>query len=177
MKYSLVLEGGGAKGAYQIGAVKALLENGFEFDTITGTSIGAINAAYLAQGKFKEIYQLWKTLSFADLFDLEREQMEQLMNLNFDLDQIKYLSKKLGQFIKEKGMDTTKIRKIMESTLDEKELRRSDIQFGLVTVCLSDMKPQELFLNEIPEGKLIDYLMATSNLPVFQRAKIDEKIT
>lgn len=175
MKYSLVLEGGGAKGAYQIGVVKALREAGFEFDVITGTSIGAINAAYLAQGKFDEAYKLWKTLSFSEIFDIDGEHIENAMNAKLSLDTIKYLSKKLGQTIKEKGIDTTKMRKIMESTINEEELRKSDIRFGLVTVCLSDVKPQELFIEDIPEGKLIDYLMATSNLPVFQRARIDDK--
>lgn len=175
MKYSLVLEGGGAKGAYQIGVVKALREAGFEFDVITGTSIGAINASYLAQGKFNEAYKLWKTLSFSEIFDIDGEHIENAMNAKLSLDTIKYLSKKLGQTIKEKGIDTTKMRKIMESTINEEELRKSDIRFGLVTVCLSDVKPQELFIEDIPEGKLIDYLMATSNLPVFQRARIDDK--
>lgn len=175
MKYSLVLEGGGAKGAYQIGVVKALREAGFEFDVITGTSIGAINAAYLAQGKFDEAYKLWKTLSFSEIFDIDGGHIENAMNAKLSLDTIKYLSKKLGQTIKEKGIDTTKMRKIMESTINEEELRKSDIRFGLVTVCLSDVKPQELFIEDIPEGKLIDYLMATSNLPVFQRARIDDK--
>lgn len=175
MKYSLVLEGGGAKGAYQVGAVKALMEAGYEFDAITGTSIGAINAAYLAQGKFEELYKLWKTLSFSDLFDLDGKPIEKAMKSDIDFDTIKYLSKKLGQAIKEKGMDTTKMRDIMESTLNEVELRKSSIRFGLVTLCVSDMSPQELFIEDIPEGKLVDYLMATSNLPMFQRARIDDK--
>lgn len=175
MKYSLVLEGGGAKGAYQIGVVKALLKAGFEFDVITGTSIGAINAAYLAQGKFDEVYKLWKTLSFSEIFDIDGEHIENAMNAKISLDTIKYLSKKLGQTIKEKGIDTTKIRKIMETTISEEELRKSDTRFGLVTVCVSDLKPQEVFVEDIPDGKLIDYLMATSNLPVFQRARIDDK--
>lgn len=175
MKYSLVLEGGGAKGAYQVGAVKALMEAGYEFDAITGTSIGAINAAYLAQGKFEELYKLWKTLSFSDLFDLDGKPIEKAMKSDIDFDTIKYLSKKLGQAIKEKGMDTTKMRDIMESTLNEAELRKSSIRFGLVTLCVSDMSPQELFIEDIPEGKLVDYLMATSNLPMFQRARIDDK--
>ncbi|MDO4283254.1 MAG: patatin-like phospholipase family protein [Clostridia bacterium] len=175
MKYSLVLEGGGAKGAYQIGVVKALREAGYEFDVITGTSIGAINAAYLAQGKFDEVYKLWKTLSFSEIFDVDGKHIEKAMNIDLNMDTVRYLSKKLGQAIKEKGLDTTKMRKIMEGTLNEEELRKSSIRFGLVTVCISDMKPQELFIEDIPEGKLIDYLMATSNLPVFQRAKIDDK--
>ena len=47
----LALEGGGAKGAYEIGAYRALTEMGYRFDVICGVSIGAINAALLAQGK------------------------------------------------------------------------------------------------------------------------------
>ncbi len=47
----LVLEGGGVKGAYHIGVLKALRENGLDkFDGYVGTSIGAINAAMLAAG-------------------------------------------------------------------------------------------------------------------------------
>lgn len=49
----LVLEGGGARGAFQIGAFQALNEKGFRFDGIVGTSIGAINGALLAQGDFE----------------------------------------------------------------------------------------------------------------------------
>jgi len=36
-KLGLVLEGGGAKGAYQAGAYKALLELGIEIDGVSGT--------------------------------------------------------------------------------------------------------------------------------------------
>ena len=54
----LVLEGGGARGAFQIGAFQALNEKGFRFDGIVGTSIGAINGALLAQGDF-ELAQAW----------------------------------------------------------------------------------------------------------------------
>ena len=45
----LVLEGGGTKGAYQIGAFKALRELGIEFKGVAGTSIGALNGAYIVQ--------------------------------------------------------------------------------------------------------------------------------
>ena len=47
---ALVLSGGGAKGAYQAGAIKYLLGDcGRHYDIITGVSVGAINAAHLAQ--------------------------------------------------------------------------------------------------------------------------------
>ena len=44
----LVLQGGGALGAYQVGVYQALHEAGIEPDWIIGTSIGAINAGLIA---------------------------------------------------------------------------------------------------------------------------------
>ena len=44
----LVLQGGGALGAYQVGAYQALHEAGVEPDWVIGTSIGAINASLIA---------------------------------------------------------------------------------------------------------------------------------
>ena len=51
--YGVALEGGGMKGAYHIGAVKAILECGYEIGAYVGTSIGSFNAAVLAQGDFE----------------------------------------------------------------------------------------------------------------------------
>ena len=44
----LVLQGGGALGAYQVGVFEALHDAGIEPDWVIGTSIGAINAALIA---------------------------------------------------------------------------------------------------------------------------------
>lgn len=52
--YGLILAGGGAKGAYQIGAWKAMRELDIEFEAIAGASIGAINGAMIAQGDFDD---------------------------------------------------------------------------------------------------------------------------
>ena len=46
----LVLQGGGALGAYQVGVYQALHEAGIEPDWVIGTSIGAINASLIAVG-------------------------------------------------------------------------------------------------------------------------------
>ena len=52
MKKALVFAGGGSKGAYQLGAWKALEELGERFQIATGTSIGSINAAFYVQHDF-----------------------------------------------------------------------------------------------------------------------------
>lgn len=54
IKKAVVLSGGGAKGGYQIGVWKALREIGFKPDIVTGTSIGALNGALMAMGKYRE---------------------------------------------------------------------------------------------------------------------------
>jgi NTE family protein len=60
----LVLQGGGALGAYQIGVFQALHEAGIEPDWVVGTSIGAINAALIAGGPASEcierLREFWK---------------------------------------------------------------------------------------------------------------------
>ena len=48
VKRALILSGGGSRGAYQVGAIKALLEAGRTWDTVHGISVGALNASWIA---------------------------------------------------------------------------------------------------------------------------------
>ena len=58
-EYGIVLEGGGAKGAYQIGAWKALVEAGVKIKGIAGTSVGALNGALMCMGDLENAEQVW----------------------------------------------------------------------------------------------------------------------
>lgn len=62
--YGLVLAGGGGKGAYQIGAMKAMEQCGFtgRIQAVSGASIGALNAAFFAGGDLERAEQTWKNL-------------------------------------------------------------------------------------------------------------------
>ena len=51
---ALVLGGGGAHGAYQIGVWQALKEHNIQFEIITGTSVGALNGALILQGDMEK---------------------------------------------------------------------------------------------------------------------------
>jgi NTE family protein len=51
---AFVLSGGGARGALQVGALRALIEHGERPDLIIGTSVGAWNGAWLALGASPE---------------------------------------------------------------------------------------------------------------------------
>src|SRR5882724_8653956 len=71
----LVLQGGGALGAYQVGVYEALSQAGVEPDWVVGTSIGAINAGLIAGSpkgeRVERLCEFWKRVenghAFADL--------------------------------------------------------------------------------------------------------------
>src|SRR5712692_9767446 len=63
----LVLQGGGALGAYQAGVYEALMEGGIEPDWVIGTSIGAINGALIAgnepQNRVARLREFWESVA------------------------------------------------------------------------------------------------------------------
>ncbi len=69
---SLVLQGGGALGAYQAGVYQALHEAGLEPDWVVGVSIGAINSAIIAgnppERRLERLEEFWNTITSQDPF-------------------------------------------------------------------------------------------------------------
>lgn len=62
-RYGLVLAGGGGKGAYQIGALRALRRFGISrFDPIAGTSVGALNGVLVAQSDLPAAARIWRQI-------------------------------------------------------------------------------------------------------------------
>ncbi|HEX9172502.1 MAG TPA: patatin-like phospholipase family protein [Telluria sp.] len=71
----LVLQGGGALGAYQAGVYQAMHEHGLTPDWVVGTSIGAINAGLIAGNppgrRLERLKAFWDAVSHADGIDME----------------------------------------------------------------------------------------------------------
>ncbi len=66
---TLVLSGGGAKGSFQLGAERVLREEyGFRWERIFGVSVGALNAALLAQQEYARLKELWLTIREQDVY-------------------------------------------------------------------------------------------------------------
>src|SRR5215470_16751818 len=70
----LVLQGGGALGAYQAGVYQALHEANIEPDWIIGTSIGAINASLIAGNptsqRLAKLEEFWRRMAYRPTFAL-----------------------------------------------------------------------------------------------------------
>src|ERR1700749_3809974 len=66
-RVALVLQGGGALGAYQAGVYQALHEEGIEPDWVSGVSIGAINSAIIAgnppEKRLDHLHEFWQRIT------------------------------------------------------------------------------------------------------------------
>jgi NTE family protein len=76
MRTAFVLSGGGSLGAVQVGMLRALDARGFQPDLLVGTSVGALNAAYVAANGFgpetiERLAGIWRRLRRADVFPFD----------------------------------------------------------------------------------------------------------
>ena len=173
----LVLEGGGAKGSFHVGVLKALFERGYEFQGVAGTSIGAINGALVAQGDFDKLYDLWYTATPSLLFDFDENMVVRIIEKNLDKSVYKYIFQTARAVMSSKGVSLDKAKELLDKLVDEKKLRDSSIDFCLITVEQEDdWKPLELFKKDIPQGEIKDYILTSAYLPIFNRARVGGKM-
>ena len=168
----IVLAGGGSRGAYQIGVWKALRELDAGFSVVTGSSVGALNGILMIQGDYQAAEELWLSLYTGDIVnfpDFPREVDYTRNGWEADV-WIPFIKQAMAS----EGADFAPLEALMHRYVDEKKVRGSGIAFGLVTVEYPSMKPLEVSLEEIPEGKLCDYLAASAAcFPAFRSKEID----
>ena len=171
-EYGLVLDGGGARGAYQIGAWKALHEAGVRIRGIAGTSVGALNGALICMGDVDEAEHIWKEMTFSKVMDVDDDWMERLFQKEVPM---RELLKELMLRLRDGGIDVTPLKDLLHNILDEDRIRSAGIDFSLLTFSLSDMKELDLTLDEIPEGLLADFLLASACLIGFKNEPLHGK--
>ena len=176
MKKGLVLEGGGTKGAYQIGAFKAFKDLGIKFTGIAGTSIGALNGALLAQDDFDSMEDIWLNYDYKSFMNIDEETYERYKNIEMRAKNFHDVVDLMNKARKHQGIDITPLRKLLKEKINEEKIRNSNFDFGISTAYW-DKKifPSPLYIEDIPNGKLVDYLIASASLPIFQLDKLDDK--
>ena len=163
----VALEGGGAKGAFHVGVLKALKECGVEYDGIVGTSIGAINGAFAAMDQLDTLEQIWLSTTITDIIDGDPNILEQIAKNKVPLDP-NIIKRMVDEVVVNRGFNISPLKDKLAMLIDEKKLRNSNKAFGLVSVSLTDLKPIEVFVDQIPIGELHDYILASASLPTFQ---------
>ena len=177
MKKGLVLEGGGTKGAYQIGAYKALSELGIKFTGIAGTSIGALNGALIAQDDFDAMEDIWINYDYKSFMNIDEDTYERYKNIEMKTKNFYDVVDLINKARKKQGIDITPLRKLVSEKIDEDKIRKSNMDFGITTAYWDGkIYPKLLYIEDIPKGKLVDYLIASASLPIFELDKLDDKL-
>ncbi|KLO23160.1 patatin-like phospholipase family protein [Marinitoga sp. 1155] len=153
-KTLLVLGGGGAAGAYEIGVLKYIIENNIKIDGIYGVSAGALNGAGFVMGKLDKVEELWKNISSEDVFDLD----------------INDHSKKLKPFI----FDPSPLYTFLNTIISEELILNSRYDYGILTFNITDFKPVFVRKNEM-KGRMVDYIFASASYPLFGAIEIEGK--
>lgn len=176
-QYGIVLEGGGARGAYQIGAWKALKEAGIRIKGIAGTSVGALNGALMCMDDLAKAEEIWKNISYSRVMAVDDGLMEQirginLKNLNLDL---KGVADHALRILRDGGFDVTPLKSLIAEAADEERLRNSERDLYVVTFSVDDRKSVAMDIKELPEGEIANALLASAYFPAFKNEKLSGK--
>lgn len=162
MSYAIVFAGGGGKGAYQIGVMKALDELGLsqKFIAASGTSVGALNAALFAQNNISLAENVWRNINYEKILPIK-------------------LNEEMNSIASKEGL-----RRIIDVNLNYQKIKNSRV--NVYIMCTEVQQNNNLFkteylgriinLKDLDEEKMKDYLIASASLPiVFGKMHINQK--
>jgi NTE family protein len=135
---TLVLSGGGAKGAYEAGVAAFLVERGLPIRLVAGSSAGALNAAMIADGRLDRLEALWRGLTRDRVYSLRaRVVFGGLLPGWLTL----LVLDRAGSLF-----DAAPLRELIDESLDLERIRASPVRLLVVTTDLA-RREQRVFDN------------------------------
>jgi NTE family protein len=193
---ALLLQGGGALGAYQAGVYEALAEAGLHPDWVAGISIGAINSAIIAGNSPNErvgrLRQFWETVSASPLgvpyfksFELKDELNHQIVNQARAMSILLFGAPNFfvprmpppmlwpgGSAIKASYYDNSPLRTTLERLVDFDRINAGQMRFsvGAVDICSGNFT----YFDSTTHYIRVEHIMASGSLPPgFPATEID----
>lgn len=177
-KTAIVLQGGGALGAYQFGALKSLYEKpGFSSSFISGVSIGAVNAAVLVGGKYgpvETLEKLWDSLKM-DSWPGIPQQWQALWS-KLGNPNMYHLNTRLAitPLTANSIYDATPFYQLLDRLIDFEKLNSRDAPEIILEAVNVETGQLEKFSNKNPDGISIKHIIASMSIPPnFPAVKID----
>ena len=155
-KRALVLSGGGAKGAYQVGVLKKwLYEDQQDYNILCGVSVGALNVIKLApvplgnpQEAFLRLHDNWMNLHSSEIFCNWKP------------------FGKLSALWKRAIYDSSPLIKLIKDDFNLDKIRKSNKNIRVGAVCLNT---GEKYFSTEHDYNLADWVVASASLPVFMK--------
>ena len=154
---ALALGGGGARGSYEIGVWQALRELDIEIGFVAGTSVGSINGLMIVLDLYEQALDIWENTRIAEIFDIARGRQPS------ELSEADEFLGFLREVLLHGGAESSGLLEMLHTYADEEAARRSSIGYGLVTTEFPSLKGRALRIEDIPEGRLFDFVVASSS--------------
>ncbi len=175
-EYGIVLEGGGAKGAYQVGAWKALKEAGIRIKGICGASVGSLNGAMMCMDDLELAEEIWKNIEYSRVMNVNDETMKALKKKDFKALNIQQVLSSGLQVIKDGGFDITPLKNLIAEVVgDESRIRSSDRELYAMTYSVDARKELAVDVKSGEEGSVKDMLLASAYFMAFKNEKLGGK--
>lgn len=175
-EYGIVLEGGGAKGAYQIGAWKALREEGIRIKGIAGSSVGALNGALMCMDDLDKAEEIWSTIEYSRVMNVSDETMKAIKKKDFRKLNFQEILNSGLQVIKDGGFDVTPLKELIAEVVgDGERIRSSDRELYTMTYSVFDHKELAVDVKSGEEGSVTDMLLASAYFMAFKNEMLGGK--
>lgn len=174
-EYGIVLEGGGAKGAYQIGVWKALKEAGLRIKGVAGVSVGALNGAFICMDDLEKAEEIWSNIEYSQVMNVSDDTIRALKDKDFKSLNFQDLLSGGLKLIKDGGFDITPLKKLIADNVDEERLNHSDRELFVTTYSVSDHKELTVDIKSGDHGEAKDMLLASAYFLAFKNEKLNGK--
>jgi len=179
MKVGLVLSGGGGKGAYEIGVWEAIKELNIDkyIKVVSGTSIGAINAALFAQDDFEEAKKMWKEVTIEKLLPINnRGLIRKGITLTIGSKNMNLVKKYMSKQLEQGDVPRDGAKDIIEKYINIDKLKRSQKICYVSCTEMPEFSAKYFRVNDYEEEKAKSILLATACLPmIYESEEIEGK--
>lgn len=171
-EYGIVLEGGGARGAYQVGAWRALKEAGVKIKGVSGTSVGALNGAMICMDELEKAEEIWGNMDYSNVLDVDAKVIDSLKKLNPKTFNFTEMAAEVRRIVKGRGLNIDPLKALIETMVDEDKIKNSPCELYVTTLSVSEVKEVNFDVKTAEKGTMKDMLLASSYFPGFKNDKL-----
>ena len=174
MKIGLVLAGGGARGAYQIGVWKALRKLDIDkyINSISGTSIGGLNAMLFSQGNLELAEEVWLNIDIEKIFPTDhKDLLAKSLLLAIGSKNLNLIKKYIPKAINGGDIARDGLIEIVDKYLDFDKIRNNNKTCYAACSEIPKLEPKYFKINNYSNEDIKKILLATSALPMIYESE------
>jgi len=138
---------------------------GVEYEAVTGTSIGAINGAFMVQGDLSKAIDMWRNLRIEQCVRLPE-------NIEFNSENLidrQHAGLLLKEVIAHGGIDQSPLYDLLVQYIDPALIYSSSVEYGLFTFSLRNRSCMKVWRSDIPQDQFFSYIFGQLRPSRFQR--------